>query len=734
MNKSYFIFFVFLLIRVSLYAQIDINHWETVVVDSQEWKYYPAYSEPPSNWMAPTFADNNWDVGFGGFGFGDSDDHTIIDTVHSVYLRINFDIVDTSAINYAVLHADYDDAFIAYINGIEVARSNIGVVGDRPAFNAFPTYFHEARMYRGGKPEYFEINKDLIQQSISDGENILAIQVQNDGITSSDLTAKFFLSLGIKDNSQNYLPTPAWFEPPVFLTESNLPIIQINTNGQTIIDDPKIVAHMKIINQSGINHIDDLPNEYDGRIGIELRGSSSQRRFDKKSYGLETQLSNGDNNNVPLLGMPKENDWILYGPFSDKTLVRNDLVYHLARNMGNYAPRTAFCELLINDQYQGVYVWMEKIKRDANRVNINKLKPDENEGDDLTGGYIIKIDKTTGSGGEGWYSHLEPEAYQDRKVYFQYEYPDQEDITTPQKNYIQQYIHDFESALFSDNFKDPVEGYRKYIDAKSFIDFFIANELSYNVDGYRLSVFLHKEKDSDGGKLKMGPIWDFNLSIGNGWDCFVQNQEGFMYNYNEKCPESNAQIPFWWSRLLEDEAFSNELRCTWNNYRNSFLDTDSVLQYIDQQVDYLAEAKDRNFIRWAVLEIKVHFNFFLGGDYQSEVSYIKNWLQSRLNWLDQNMFGYCGTLSTEKSELQSTLYPNPTQNQITFEYYLPQDSRVNLVLYNAQGQTIKNIISDGLGQEGFLKFDISLEDLPHGIYFLGFYAINQTQTHKVIKY
>ena len=231
----------------------------------------------------------------------------------------------------------------------------------------------------------------------------------------------------------------------------------------------------------------------------------------------------------------------------------------------------------------------------------------------------------------------------------------------------------------------------------------------------------------------MGPIWDFNLSMGNGWDCFVQNRENFMYNYNEKCLGANTQIPFWWSRLLEDEYFANELRCTWEGYRNSFLQTDSVLNYLNQQADYIAEAKDRNFVRWPILEVKVHFNFFLGTDYDDELNYVRDWLEFRLNWLDDNMFGYCGDLASTPGELNSNVYPVPSNNTITFEYFLPQDSRVNIILYDVQGREVKRLIEDAIGRKGFEQFDFQIEDLPKGVYFLTLYAVDDKRVHKIVK-
>ena len=174
--------------------------------------------------------------------------------------------------------------------------------------------------------------------------------------------------------------------------ESNLPIITINTYGDEIPDEPRIDAYMGIIdNGNVVNKIDDVFNDYDGKITIEKRGNSSQDQ-EKPPYRFETVDGNGENNNVQLLGLPEENDWILYAPWSDKSLIRNVLIYSLSNEMGRYAPRSKFVELYLNDEYRGVYVLMEKIKRDKNRVPISSLDPNKNSGDDLTGGYILKFD------------------------------------------------------------------------------------------------------------------------------------------------------------------------------------------------------------------------------------------------------------------------------------------------------------------------------------------------------
>lgn len=337
-------------------------------------------------------------------------------------------------------------------------------------------------------------------------------------------------------------------------SSSNLPIIVINTNGLVIPDEPKIKADMGIIdNGNGVrNNLTDPFNNFNGKIGIELRGSSSQS-FPKKQYSIEVQDDLGNGLDASLLGMPAEEDWVLFAPYNDKSLMRDVLAYKLGRDLGRYASRTRFCELVLNGQYMGIYVLMEKVKRDVNRVNIAGLNPTEITGDDLTGGYIIKIDKETGSGNGGWNSAFPPLGRMgSQQIHFQYDYPSATEIVPEQRIYIQQYIYNFEASLNSSTYNDPVNGYAKYIDVESFIDFFIINEVSKNVDGYRLSTYLFKQKDSDGGKLHMGPMWDFNLGFGNANYCTQGNPEGWVTNFNSICGQDYWLIPFWWSKLYTD--------------------------------------------------------------------------------------------------------------------------------------------------------------------------------------
>jgi hypothetical protein len=613
----------------------NIDHWETVIFEDDSWKYLEGTFEPDTNWRKLAFNDASWLQGIGGVGYGDGDDNTIINPVTSLYLRKTFAIIDASEISEAILHIDYDDAFVAYLNNVEIARLNIGSFGDHPLYTQGSSSLHEAQMYQGGIPDQFILNTQLLNNILIQGNNVLSVQVHNDDISSSDITARIFFSLGINTTSTNYSPTPSWFQPPLIFTTSNLPIVVINTNSQTIMDDPRIVCDMGIIDNGfgNMNSIIDPFNDYNGKISIEYRGSSSQS-FPKKPYALETQDSIGNNNNVSLLGMPVENDWILYAPYSDKALMRNFLTFDLGRKMGHYAPRTVYCELVINGEYKGIYILMEKIKRDNDRVDIAKLDADDLAGDSLTGGYIIKVDKYTGTGGVDWLSDFPNMS--GGSLYIQYHYPEATALQPQQLNYIEQYVDSFEYALNGPNFTDTSIGYAKYIDVNSFVDFYIINELSKNIDGYRLSTYMHKDKQSKGGKLTMGPFWDFNLAFGNADYCSGGITSG--WEVNGGCGDNN---PFWFERLLDDTLYQNKLKCRWEYLRERSFHQDSLFNFIDSIALYLDGAQQRNFQQWPTLGTYVWPNYYVGSSYPDELNFFKNWIGGRLVWLDNNILGNC---------------------------------------------------------------------------------------------
>jgi len=503
-------------------------------------------------------------------------------------------------------------------------------------------------------------------------------------------------------------------------TSSNLPIISIDTHGNSIEDDFKISADMGIID-NGVgqtNTLTDPFNGYNGRIGIELRGSSSQS-FPKKPYGIELQDNAGAGISAPLLGMPEEEDWVLNATYNDKSLMRDMLAYKLGRDLGRYAPRTRYCEVVINGEYQGIYILIEKVKRDKNRVDISKLEVTETSGDDLTGGYILKIDKFTGNSEPGFKSFISPPYSVGHTIYFQNEYPKYSDLAFEQDTYMLNFMRDFEEVLNGSTYTDPVHGYRKYINDDSFVDYLIINELSKNVDGYRLSTFMHKDKDSKGGKLTMGPIWDYNLGFGNADYCEGGPTYGWMYNFNVVCGEDGFQVPFWWSRLLTDPAFRHKLNTRWTTLRQTKLKTETIHAYMDSIVNVLdVGARQRNFERWPVFHMYVwpNYQWEQQTTYPLAVSWMKNWISDRAAWIDSNLPAVVTDAEKPQTGFSMNVFPNPFEESLVFEYDLKKPGVVQITLCDILGKEVA-VAEKTHTAAGKYQIHFNQISLPKGMYF-----------------
>lgn len=444
------------------------------------------------------------------------------------------------------------------------------------------------------------------------------------------------------------------------ITNSDLPIVVINTFGNNIPNDPKILAAMGIIDNGpgNINHPSDPFNDYNDHIGIETRGNSSQQ-WAKKSYGFELWDAQGNEVEAGLLGMPPESDWILSANHSDKSLLNNPLTFDLWQRMGRYAPRWRHVNVFLNGAYVGVYVLMEKIKRDAERVDIARLQPADTSGDDLTGGYIIKLDWAAGSNAHAWTSPHAPPGADEQTTEFLVDYPNE--VMPQQAAYIAAYTDSFETALIGPDFADPALGFRRYFDAAAAIDFFLVNELGRNVDGYRLSTFLYKDKDSNGGKLTMGPVWDFDLAFGNADYCAGSAVEGWAYRFADVCPSDGKLPPFWWQRLLEDSAFVGDLRCRWEHLRDNTLGVGRLHAWCDSMAAELQNGQGQNFTAWPILGEWVWPNPQpVPADYAGEITELKNWIADRWQWLDANLPGTCLNMGTaEPAPAPIAVWPNP---------------------------------------------------------------------------
>lgn len=415
-------------------------------------------------------------------------------------------------------------------------------------------------------------------------------------------------------------------------TDSNLPIVVIETDGGVNIpDEPKVSGTMKIIwHQDGSrNYLSDVDNpeflNYDGRIGIERRGSTSQTMLNKKPYALETREEDDvTNRNVSILGMPEENDWVLNSLAFDQTGMRDVLAYELSNRLGQYASRSVYCEVVINGDYKGLYAFMEKIKPDKNRVNIEEMDQTCNNYPEVTGGYITKADKSNGDPvawtmqgyGGGWWGW-------GNNIDFIHHYPKPADITNAQNNYIHSVFTDLASVANQHNISI-TSGIPSVIDIPSFVDFLMIAEYTSNVDVYALSTFFHKDRM---GKLRAGPVWDYNLAFG--YDAFGNRSKYNVWQFNN---EDNTG-PKFWKDLFDTDLFRCYFAKRWFELIESGqpLNYDLVCNRIDEIDALIAEAIPRDNQRWN--QMNQHAQY---------VNNMKNWLQQRTNWLNQNIGSFDG--------------------------------------------------------------------------------------------
>jgi hypothetical protein len=408
--------------------------------------------------------------------------------------------------------------------------------------------------------------------------------------------------------------------------------------------------------------------------GMHMRGVSSQW-FDKKQYKFETWDENRpdpcelsalyQDKNVSLLGMPSESDWVIQGPWGDKSHMKNYQMFAWSREIGNWSPRCVFVEAFIDrdgdgvvqitsdpntSDYRGIYVFMEKIKRDNNRVNIARLE-DTGEND---AGYLIQKnwddDFTTSNGTE-----------------LIYDDPRLDELSPAQKTWIENHFENFETALYGINYDNPghPDYYGNYIDIDSFVNYHMLIELCKDVDGHVLSTFLYKDHD---GKITMGPLWDLDGSLGANYYCSY-DYEGWIYEFDEATcvdqsgcghhgfctgdwPIDCATFPMdqpraydWYLALFNDTDFLLKYADNWFHFREDQFDAAKMMNDLDYTADVLMNYSDpnspvnRNFTLWPwVLDNPIWPDLWAichtGNVYYDYVSWIKTWLTGRLTWMD----------------------------------------------------------------------------------------------------
>jgi len=445
---------------------------------------------------------------------------------------------------------------------------------------------------------------------------------------------------------QNSLDAQHSFPPPVNVEyrSGTLPLLIVDTENQQLKDksqDERIAVQLKLIEPSDNGTVtpQDTLFAFNGYAGLKYRGSSSFSSSPKKPYSLELWRqwyaadSLAADTAVSLLGMPAASDWVLLAPFNDKSYLRDALVMELMQGTQDFIPKMRFCELIFNGKYYGLYILAEKIERGKNRLDIASAK--NKAGRPQECGYHLEIDRTSDPGFNSTRDIRNllgnRESWRE-KVYYQYKYPKPEDITDEQLNFIRQRIDSFELIMERADFNDSIRGYPFFIDPHSVMGYMLAQELTRNVDGYRLSTHLYKDADSKDRRFKLS-IWDFNISFGNADYGWAWSTEGWSYN------QAAFAAPFWFKQILRNPGFLAKLRQNWKQLRNNQLSDRRIISVLDSLQQLTADAAFRNNQAWQMVGRTVWPVFYMAQDYIDELTHLRNWMQTRVNWLDDQWLG-----------------------------------------------------------------------------------------------
>jgi hypothetical protein len=430
---------------------------------------------------------------------------------------------------------------------------------------------------------------------------------------------------------------------------SNLPLLLISTSGRGIVDHPapgtpRTFASV-VVQDTFRGRSSPLGRpEYFGQGGISIRAQSSSG-FPKRPYRLELQDAYGNDRKTGLLAMPEGSDWVLYNCYTDKPFLQNFLAMELFEKMGRYAVRRKFVEVYVNTaggrvsyprDYAGVYLLMEKIKVAKDRVDIAELTPYDTTEPNISGGYIFKKDKDTAgdrnfstTGGSGFPG-------QTLKIHD----PLPRLITSQQLAWLTAYLRKMESALYAPDWRTRTgtNHYSHYLDVDSFVDQHWIVEYAKQIDGYRLSNYMHKDRN---GKVKMEPIWDWNLSFGNADYLDGYNTSGWYWSL------LGANDHIWLRRLMcgtssaggttGDPDFNQRIADRWSVLRTNVLAASNVLARVDEMAAYLNEGATRDFQKWPRLGTYVWPNpgiYVTPRTYAGIITSFKNWIQGRYNWID----------------------------------------------------------------------------------------------------
>lgn len=412
------------------------------------------------------------------------------------------------------------------------------------------------------------------------------------------------LLAGCGDGAQE--PTVVVEPPPVVVLQpaaSRLPMVSITTaDGADIVSkDVYVTGTMVVADSTGTTVAE-------GALEIRGRGNTTWG-MPKKPYRVKLATS------TSLLGMPASRHWVLLANYSDKTLLRNDLAFELSRLMGMaWTPRSRFVDVQVNGEYRGVYQLVEHVRVASDRVNIPEMKKADTSATSITGGYLLEVDERRG----------EAFCFNSTMTRMVFCAANPETLLEPgwekQRAYLQNYIARTDTAIMGDRFTDPVAGYAAYLDVESVVNYYVLQEAIKNVDGgLRFGPYMYKQRN---GKLFFGPVWDFDLAIGN-----------VNYDGADRVDGWHARKSQWFTHLFQDPVFKARVASRWSELKSSGA-IDSLKTLVFSRANYLNVVQVRNFERWPILGTYVWPNRVVTGSYDGEVIALNVWLLERLKWVD----------------------------------------------------------------------------------------------------
>jgi hypothetical protein len=433
---------------------------------------------------------------------------------------------------------------------------------------------------------------------------LLALAACGGGSASSD-AASHAADAG---QLQGYQPDPVTIGDDL---PAVIPVVTLDVGGASIQLDVEIPGTITIYEQHAGTLADLGTPSFTGPAGVQGRGNFTWS-LPKKGYAFELQDGAGAEADHEILGLPAGADFALYACYTDKTCLRNALAFAMGQALGRWSPRTRFVELYIDDQYQGLYMLWERIRRDPARVDLPSPRPD-----DLSGGYIVRHE----GGPEGDGSDFTTES----GVFYRYHSPSLDSITADERAYVQAAWQAMEDAVIADP-------RTTVIDQLSWVDRAIVEEVTNNWDGYVHSIYMTKDADADGGRIGMGPLWDFDLAWGNGnvtgYNC---RTDVWAYQIQRGFPDD---VPAYWLALWADPAFLTAWKCRYQALRQGAL-ADAVFDArIDTWVAFTAAARARDQARWPTIGQPVFPNCTTEPSYDAEITYLRAFIHDRLDWLD----------------------------------------------------------------------------------------------------